>query len=235
MVVFSTRTDIGLRRSTNEDNMAAVPELGLWIVADGMGGHEQGEIASRLAVETLQERIRAGQTLEVGIRATNDIIARQPAVNPAFSMGTTVVAVLIEDYHYRIAWVGDSRAYLWNGELKQLTTDHSYVQGLVEAGKLNSADRRTHPRRSALTQALGVTDTCELRIGVVEGELLPGNGLLLCTDGLTGELTDEEIADCLTQTTDPESIAQKLLDNALSAGGKDNVTLIWLLVKPGTP
>lgn len=231
MVVFSTRTDIGLKRGINEDSMAAVPELGLWVIADGMGGHEQGEVASRLAVETLQENIRTGKTLEVGIRAASNVIIRQPTVNPAFAMGTTVVAALVEGNHYCIAWVGDSRAYLWNGGLSQITIDHSYVQGLVEAGELDPADMRTHPDRSLLTQALGVTDTRDLQIGIVEGDLLPGNGLLLCTDGLTDELTDDEIAACLAQTTDPEDAAQKLLDSALSAGGKDNVTLIWLLMK----
>lgn len=230
-LLHAYRSHAGLRRENNEDTLAALPEKGLWIVADGMGGHEQGEVASRLAVETICAEIESGKSLEAAIDTANTLVLSQPARNPGYGMGTTIVIAQTNTNRYRIAWVGDSRAYLWNGALTQLSTDHSYIQELMDAGELDAQDARTHPYRSMLTQALGITYPDELQIGIAEGELNPGDGLLLCTDGLTEELADEQIADCLAESGDAEATAQQLLDKSLDSGGKDNVTFIWLVAE----
>jgi protein phosphatase len=198
-------------------------------VADGMGGHACGEVASALARETIVREIRDGKSLGQAIRvADEEIIRTSRRRNDSLPMGTTVVAARVQGNRFEVAWVGDSRAYLWrDGQLAQLSQDHSYVQELIAQGALTSEQARSHPHRNVVTQALGVTDPNQLNVETLTGDLRPGMQLLLCSDGLTEEVDDRGIADALRQD---DCSAQELVDTliaaALDGGGSDNVTAI---------
>ncbi|MBP3985696.1 serine/threonine-protein phosphatase [Pseudoxanthomonas helianthi] len=229
MIEFGHLTHTGLRRELNEDTYYGDNELGLWLVADGMGGHEYGEVASALARETIVREVRDGTPLPQAIRiADEEIIRASRRRNDALPMGTTVVAVRVQGPRFEVAWVGDSRAYLWrDGQLAQLSHDHSYVQELIANGALTSEQARSHPQRNVVTQALGVTDPAHLNVETMTGELRPGMQLLLCSDGLTEEVDDRGIAGVLGQS---DCSAQECVDGlvaaALDGGGSDNVTAI---------
>jgi protein phosphatase len=229
MIEFGHLSHVGLRRPLNEDTYYGDSELGLWLVADGMGGHACGELASALARETIVAQVRAGASLGQAIRlADEEIIRSSRRRNDALPMGTTVVAARVQDNRFEVAWVGDSRAYLWrDGQLAQLSQDHSYVQELIAQGALTREQARTHPHRSAVTQALGVTDPRQLNVETLTGALRPGMQLLLCSDGLTEEVDERDISATLRQD---DCSAQELVDMlvaaALDGGGSDNVTAI---------
>jgi PPM family protein phosphatase len=229
MIEFGHLTHVGLRRELNEDTYYGDSELGLWLVADGMGGHEYGEVASALAREAIVREIRQGTPLPRAIRiADEEIIRASRKRNDALPMGTTVVAVRVTGSRFEVAWVGDSRVYLWrDGQLAQLSQDHSYVQELISQGAISVDQARSHPHRNVVTQALGVTDPQSMRIGSQKGQLTPGMQLLLCSDGLTEEVTDASIAAILARS---ELSAQECVDHlvlaALDQGGADNVTVI---------
>jgi protein phosphatase len=229
MIEFGHNTHVGLRREHNEDTYYADSELGLWLVADGMGGHEYGEVASALAREAIVREIRQGTPLPQAIRiADEEIIRASRKRSDSLPMGTTVVAVRIAGNHFEVAWVGDSRIYLWHErKLAQLSQDHSYVQELISQGTITVDQARTHPHRNVVTQALGVTDPQNLNVETLSGELLPGMQLLLCSDGLTEEVDDRGISQVLAHT---ECSAQECVDGlvaaALDGGGSDNVTVV---------
>jgi protein phosphatase len=232
IIEFGHGTHVGLRREHNEDAYHGDAVLGLWLVADGMGGHEHGEIASALARNTVVDAVRHGHSLAAAIDLANRAIighaqARREHVLP---MGTTIAAVRIADGRYEAAWVGDSRIYLWRaGRLDQISADHSYVRTLVEQGVVTAEQARRHPHRNVITQALGVTDPASLHIERVEGTLARGDQLLLCTDGLTEEVDEATIATMLART---DLGAQECVDHlilaALDHGGSDNVTAILI-------
>ncbi|SEK73322.1 protein phosphatase [Pseudoxanthomonas sp. GM95] len=229
MIEFGHLSHVGLRRALNEDTYYGDSDLGLWLVADGMGGHACGEVASALARETIVREIRDGKTLGQAIRvADEEIIRTSRRRNDSLPMGTTVVAARVQGNRFEVAWVGDSRAYLWrDGQLAQLSQDHSYVQELIAQGALTSEQARSHPHRNVVTQALGVTDPAQLNVETLTGDLRPGMQLLLCSDGLTEEVDDRGIAEALRQD---DCSAQELVDTliaaALDGGGSDNVTAI---------
>lgn len=230
MIEFGHLSHVGLRRELNEDTYYGDAELGLWLVADGMGGHEYGEIASALAREAVVREVRNGHSLHEAIRiADEDIIRHSRRRAEALPMGTTVAAVRVSGDRFELAWVGDSRAYLWNERLCQLSQDHSYVQELIDQGVITAEQARTHPHRNVVTQALGVTDPQHLKIETVQGELKPGMQLLLCSDGLTEEVDDHQIARILART---ELSAQECVDHlihaALQGGGSDNITAVLI-------
>jgi len=229
MIEFGHLSHAGLRRQLNEDTYYGDGELGLWLVADGMGGHACGEVASALARETIVREIRNGAPLVQAIRtADEEIIRTSRRRNDSLPMGTTVVAARVQGNRFEVAWVGDSRAYLWrDGKPGQLSQDHSYVQELIAQGSLTTEQARAHPHRNVVTQALGVTDPNQLNVETLTGDLRPGMQLLLCSDGLTEEVDDRGIADALRQD---DCSAQELVDTliaaALDGGGSDNVTAI---------
>ena len=229
MIEFGHNTHVGLRREHNEDTYYADSELGLWLVADGMGGHEHGEVASALARDTLVHEITEGMPLAQAVqRADEEIIQHSSKKAEALPMGTTIAAMrLSKDGGFEVAWVGDSRIYVWNDGLKQLSQDHSYVQELIDQGAITSEQARNHPHRNVVTQALGVTDPQSLRVASMRGELNPGMQLLICSDGLTEEVKDSAIAAIVGRT---ELSAQECVDHlvlaALEGGGSDNVTVI---------
>ena len=228
MIEFGHCTHVGLRREHNEDTYYADPELGLWLVADGMGGHDNGEVASALARDTLVSEVGKGTVLAKAIQSADEEIIRHSSKRTqSLPMGTTIVAVRLNGEEFEVAWVGDSRVYQWNGELKQLSQDHSYVRELIEQGAISPEQARTHPHRNVVTQALGVTDPQSLRVETVSGVLKPGMQILLCSDGLTEEVEDEDISRVLSRG---DLTAQEAVDHlilaALDGGGSDNVTVI---------
>ena len=229
MIEFGHLTHVGLRRELNEDTYYGDSELGLWLVADGMGGHEYGEVASALARETIVREIRDGTPLAQAIRiADEEIIRTSKRRNDALPMGTTVVAARIAGNRFEVAWVGDSRVYLWrDGHLAQLSQDHSYVQELIANGAITHEQARSHPHRNVVTQALGVTDPRNLNVETMTGELKPGMQLLLCSDGLTEEVDDRGIARVLAHDDcSAQECVDALVAAALDGGGSDNVTVI---------
>ena len=227
MIAFGHGTHVGLRRDHNEDTYCADPEIGLWLVADGMGGHDLGEVASAIARDTVRKECQKGTSLTDAVQAAAErIVEMSRDRQSAMPMGTTLVAAQLADSAYKVAWVGDSRVYHWNGELKQITSDHSYVQELVDQGAISADQAKTHPHRNVVTQALGVTEPASLRVDAVEGELAAGEMLLLCSDGLTEEVDDEYIAYILAQKYDPQESVDHLILAALDHGGSDNVTVL---------
>lgn len=229
MIEFGHLTHVGLRRELNEDTYYGDSDLGLWLVADGMGGHEYGEVASALARETVVREISSGSSLSAAIRvADEEIIRHSRHRGDSLPMGTTIVAARITGNRFEIAWVGDSRIYLWHDDtLTQISHDHSYVQELIAQGAISADQARHHPHRNVVTQALGVTTPDQLNIETRVGELKPGMQLLLCSDGLTEEVDDPHIAQVLSHH---ECSAQECVDGlvaaALDGGGSDNITVV---------
>jgi protein phosphatase len=229
MIEYGHITHAGLRRELNEDTYYADGELGLWLVADGMGGHEYGEVASALAREAIVREVRQGSPLSQAIRtADEEIIRASRKRGDSLPMGTTVVAARVAGRRFEVAWVGDSRVYLWReGQLLQLSQDHSYVQELIANGALTQEQARSHPHRNVVTQALGVTDPRSLNVDTMSGELRPGLQVLLCADGLTEEVDDRAIARTLAHL---DRSAQECDDTvvaaALDGGGSDNITVV---------
>ncbi len=229
MIEFGHSTHVGLRREHNEDTYYADADLGVWLVADGMGGHEHGEVASAIARDTLVGEIGKGTPLVRAVQlADEEIIRHSNRRSEALPMGTTIATMrLVGDSEFEIAWVGDSRVYLWNGGLKQISQDHSYVQELIDQGAITVEQARSHPHRNVVTQALGVTDPQSLRVETVRGEFLPGTQILLCSDGLTEEVGDAEIAAILArQELSAQECVDQLILAALDGGGSDNVTVV---------
>lgn len=226
---YASGTDVGCKRNHNEDNFLVDADLGLWIVADGMGGHEAGEVASAIAVESIHEFVKRGTSLETAVKAAHQAVvaAGNDEKGPGVSgMGSTCVAVKIEGHSYEVTWVGDSRAYFWDGKaLRQITRDHSYVQSLIDTGAINAEQALVHPDRSILTQCLGSLGTDEVQVDVLHGQLLAGERLVLCSDGLTGELSDAAIAQVLSDCKDDQLAVDRLILSALIKGGSDNVTV----------
>ncbi len=225
---YSNITDEGSVRELNEDSLFCSDNL--WIVADGMGGHACGEVASKLAVEKIVERFNKNGQLLDAIQIAHHKILEVSHNNPAQSgMGCTIVALTTSGENYEIAWVGDSRAYLWNQsqrELKQLSEDHSLVTRLINANLITAEEALTHPKRHMITQCLGSVDLTNVQVDTIHGTWNSGQQILLCSDGLTDELSDKEIADILQKNITADEKTQQLLDNANLAGGKDNISII---------
>ncbi|MDD4238912.1 MAG: Stp1/IreP family PP2C-type Ser/Thr phosphatase [Desulfotomaculaceae bacterium] len=229
-------TDIGLVRSLNEDSLCVSPEIGLFAVADGMGGHLAGEVASVTALQMLeqvlakrlQKREGPEQALIAAVQEANRKIFELASRNQQWAgMGTTITACLKREKVIYIAQVGDSRAYLLRENLiVQLTEDHSLVRELVRNGGLTEEQALHHPQRNVLTRALGTAPS--LNVDIYHHEISPGDLLLLCTDGLTGYLRPDEIMLTIRTSPDLDRAARSLVDKALGSGGKDNITVILL-------
>ena len=224
---WAALTDIGRVRTHNEDSVLAQPPL--FVVADGLGGHEAGEVASSIAVETLRDhapRRPDAKALARAVKAANREVIR--SAREGFGkqgMGTTMTAAIVEGTKIAIAHVGDSRAYLLHGdELTRVSEDHSMVADMIRRGQLTEAESRYHPNRSVITRALG-TDP-NMLADTYEFDAEPGDRLLLCSDGLTGMIEDGMIAEILADNPLPENAARALIDAANDAGGHDNVSVV---------
>ena len=218
----------GQVRDHNEDSVLSCPELGLWVIADGMGGHQRGEVASAIVVAAIAESLALQDSLEVAIHAANQAIIQTAKLDPACKgMGSTVVAVKFSGAAYQLAWVGDSRAYLLNSSgIAPLSKDHSWVQVMIDIGQLTAEQARSHPRKNEITQCLGY-ESLELEVGVVHGTLENGQRLLLCSDGLHGELNDQRLFK-LGAKGELDAAVIALINAANQAGGKDNISCALL-------
>ena len=224
---FGSRTDIGCLRDHNEDSLVVTPPL--FAVADGMGGHAAGEVASEIAVRVLSELAPEhpdGEALGRAIEEANRAVIQAAREGRGRQgMGTTMTAAMLEGERLVIAQVGDSRAYLLHqGKLQQLTRDHSLMTDMIEAGQLTPEEARTHPQRSVITRALG--SDAHLHPDIYEINVETGDRLLICSDGLSGMIFDDQIENTLRRVQDPQRCASQLVNEAIAAGGHDNVTVI---------
>jgi protein phosphatase len=238
VIASSAHTDTGRRRRRNEDAFVCEPPL--FAVADGMGGAQAGEVASRLAAESLREQELGGlsspeQTVELIREANRRVYAYSSENASARGMGTTMTVALVEGSVVTIGHVGDSRAYLLrDDQLTQLTQDHSLVAELVRSGRLSAKEAESHPRRSVITRALG-TDS-EVEVDVLSLRAQDRDIFLLCSDGLTSMVSDEEIARLLLSARgDLDDAGKKLIAAANQAGGEDNITVVLFEPEVGEP
>ena len=251
-IEVGSKTDVGRVRENNEDSLCILPELNLWAISDGMGGVAHGEVASALAIETIAAQCHdaPGESLSAlatgshgdlsetanrladAARAANQKIFDSATHNPEQQgMGATVVAAWLEGRRLSLVHVGDSRAYLVrSGTLVRLTEDHSLVAEQVRRGALTPEQAERSRLQNVLVRALGVREEVEPEAS--DRDLLPGDLLLLCTDGLTRPVSDPEIAETLVSSADPQAAADRLVKLALDRGGEDNVTVIVVRFAP---
>jgi serine/threonine protein phosphatase PrpC len=247
-ISYSALSDVGRKRKGNEDSLFVNPEQNLFVVADGMGGHAAGEIASRVAVESINEFVCMtsgdeeitwpfgldesmsydGNRLKTSVRyANNKVLAATKESVEYEGMATTVVGVLVDGATANLAHVGDSRIYLYrSGRLTQLTSDHSWVNEQLQGGMLTAEQARNHPLRNVVTRALGGKPDLDVEMQVHQA--LPGDMLLLCSDGLTTMVPDPEIQRLLAENGGVEGAAKALVDEANRNGGEDNITVVLL-------
>ncbi len=234
---YGAATDVGLLRDHNEDTLLVAPELGLYLVADGMGGHNAGEVASEIAARHIRDAVAGGTALAQAVVSAHEAVQVTAAAGVGQEdMGTTVVALRVEGSRYEVAWVGDSRAYLWDGtRLSQLTRDHSLVQKMLDAGAITQEEALCHPDRNVISQAVGSRDLPSIQVDRVAGNLHRGWRILLCSDGLSGEVGDAEIAEILARKGDEPETVRALIQAALAHGGSDNVTAVLVAAPPEAP
>ncbi|MBC7479343.1 MAG: serine/threonine-protein phosphatase [Pseudorhodobacter sp.] len=226
---YNAKTHVGKVRKVNEDSILVLPDQQIWVVSDGMGGHEGGDYASRMVVDCIA-------VLPPGMAPTEKLGQIRQAVQSAHrtihseaearhaTMGATVVALVLADGHFGALWAGDSRLYrLRDGRIELLTTDHSVVAALVEAGQLNWDEAASHPQSNAITRAVGVGEALEL--DKIRGDALPGDRFLLCSDGLNKYAGIAELGNALTGVP-IEVVTDNLVQLALDRGGADNVSVI---------
>ena len=232
-------TDVGVVRSGNEDNFLLNCQTGLFIVADGMGGHAAGEVASEMAVKIIAEKLgsmrglsdaEAAARMRTAIRDANQaIFERTINEHDKRGMGTTTTVMVLFSRRFLIGQVGDSRAYLLRrGDLLQLTKDHSYVQEQVDAGLLTPEQARTHPYSNVITRCVGANE--DVAPDIYFGNLERGDVVLLASDGLTGMLEDQQLATIMGAEENPETCVNKMIADANRRGGLDNITAIVIRV-----
>lgn len=234
---WQAQTDTGLVRQLNEDRYFASEAIGVWAVADGMGGHARGDWASTAVVDGLATVVPVADfdallaTVGDAIRTANGRIVAEAQASGA-QMGTTVVALIVRDRRFGVIWAGDSRAYLLrHGELHRLSRDHSQVQELIDRDLLTIEGAATHPLRNVLTRAVGVTEPLDL--DMITDTLLPDDVFMLCSDGLYGCMTDAEIAAQLKRSDHDDAIAA-MVASCLERGAPDNVTAITVVATEPT-
>ena len=238
MIKSFSVTDIGRKRKLNQDFVYSSDEAvgnlkNVYIVADGMGGHPAGDYASKCTVETMVREIKGCfeqspiRILSRAIRIANDQVRRKAREDESlYGMGTTVVAATVLGKYLQVANVGDSRLYIINEEVRQITRDHSLVEEMVRMGGLDREAARNHPDKNIITRAIGARDTIE--IDFFHEELKSGDLILMCSDGLTNMLEDEEIGRILKTPGTIEERAERLIDAANQNGGRDNIAVILI-------
>ena len=221
------KTHVGCRRKLNEDALLASPDRGLWAIADGMGGHDAGEVASAMVVEALAQGLSAS-VAEEALASVRDVNTRLiEMARTGFNsrtIGSTVVALVADAHGFTCFWAGDSRAYrVRDGAIARITRDHSLVQDLIDAGMIDEAAAEEHPNANVITRAVGASD--QLQLDTVTGDVRPGDLFLLASDGLTRLFDDDELLAGL-QGGDLEANAERLIQTSLDRKAPDNVTLI---------
>ena len=233
---FGAGTHIGNLREHNEDSYVCDAENALWIVADGMGALGSGEAASAIATFTITNMIRDGHGVNQAIEVAHSRI-REYAESDGHgkNMGTTLVLLLSQGSLYNVYWVGDSRAYLLsNKDFKQITIDHTLVQSLIYQGELTIEEAAADPRKNAVTMALGVHELENVRADSHSEKWVPGDKILLCSDGLTDCLTREHIENILRQEGSDQELTDQLIKAVLDEGGKNNVTIVLVSAPDST-
>jgi protein phosphatase len=225
MPTFCADTHPGRVEESNEDSIGWSVDRSVWLVADGMGGHAKGEVASRLVKETILDDVGRDVPLRQAVLDAHRVVAEQAQqAEGRAAMGSTVVAMQIKGTRCDVVWVGDSRAYLWRGKaLRRLSKDHSLLELLLARKVVSEAEARDHPQRHLVTQSLGMENPTPDEEHL---ELRKRDWLLLCSDGLTDELTDEEIADYLRRSGSLKEAVAALMTAALDKGARDNVSVV---------
>lgn len=220
----------GVSRENNDDKVFGSSQLGLWLLSDGVGGLKQGEQASLYTVNEIQKSIANGSNLFNAVHSAHSVIKAYNK-HEKEERGATVVALHSKADTYDLAWVGDSRAYLWNettGEISQLTEDHTLVQKLLNAGLLEPSQVKHHPKRHVITQCLGIENNHQLDIGFLNREWDYGEHILLASDGLYDELSRTEVIGALKMQRDNQARVEYMVDLACKNGGSDNVSVILI-------
>ncbi|KRB28360.1 serine/threonine protein phosphatase [Mesorhizobium sp. Root695] len=226
----------GCVRELNEDSYLLEPRTGLWVVADGMGGHDAGEVASASIVDHLATIGIASSAPDLRARFEDRLSRANAEIrgiseSRGITIGSTVAALLAMDGRFACLWAGDSRIYLIrNASISQISKDHTEVQELLDRGMISAAEALTWPRRNVITHAVGVSD--EFVIDFQQGELMPGDIFVLSTDGLTAHVTDAEIEAAVVSAT-PQAACENLLETVLMRGGTDNVTIVLVKIRNG--
>jgi protein phosphatase len=224
----------GCVRDHNEDSYLVEPQIGLWVVADGMGGHEAGEVASASIVEHLATIGIASSAPDLRARFEDRLSRahaeiRRISRSRGVTIGSTVAALLAMDGRFACLWSGDSRVYLVrDAAISQISRDHTEVQELLDSGAISAAEAENWPRRNVITRAIGVND--EIAIDFQQGETLAGDIFILSTDGLTAHVSDAEIAAAALSAA-PQAACEKLLSMVLERGGTDNVTIVLVKIR----
>lgn len=224
---WASRSHPGCIRENNEDYIACIADPGLWLLADGMGGHQAGEVAAQLACQIVSQSLRSGQSAKSAFSLAHKLILDQSQGQQS-GMGSTLICLeQLTKGKFQLSWVGDSRAYRWRaGNLELLSHDHSYVQTLIDSGQINEKQAREHPEKNVITQCLGAIEYDAIEVETYSDFWLEGDLILLCSDGLNDELQDHEIAHILQQNLDLDNQLLNLENAALDAGGKDNVSMV---------
>lgn len=232
MLTIAGKSHIG-RRSGNEDRFVADSHWGLAIVADGMGGPAAGEVAANIATTIITDRLDLGYSLrEAIVEANREVRAAAEDGRGKRGMGTTVVAAHFHERDFELAWIGDSRAYLWNGELHQLSRDHSKVEQLLASGDITLEEAASHPERNLISRALGLGELELDNIPLESATLFRDEILILCSDGLIDAVIGPDIARLVAsvETTDNAkaltTLVDSLIESALANGGRDNITVV---------
>lgn len=229
-LIYSACTNKGLIRENNEDSFLSLPERGLWVVADGMGGHEAGEVASAIVNQTFNDTGAETDLPSTLQRSHKAVLKAAKQGIGATGMGSTAVALTSKRHDYQVSWVGDSRAYLWtqldnSGRLEQLSTDHSYVQMLLESGAIKESELENHPDKNVITQCIGSQELTDVTVDSVSGVWEKNQWILLCSDGLTDEVPDKDIARLMHNSKSTKEATESLMNAALDSGGRDNITI----------
>ncbi|MDT0618796.1 protein phosphatase 2C domain-containing protein [Salinisphaera sp. P385] len=226
MVEIKGRTHIG-KRQLNEDRFVADAGWGVALVSDGMGGPAMGEVAATIVTTGMIDRLDAGESLPDAIANTHRaVVDAAENGNGKPGMGATLVVAWFDGYDFELSWIGDSRAYLWNGELRQLTRDHSQVERLLARGKMSLTEARESHQKNIITRAMGRDQIPAADVPMLQGTLGRGQRLLLCSDGLTDMLSGPEIAAVLATEPDSDQALEILVTKAVDAGGADNITAV---------
>lgn len=226
MPQFAVDSHCGNVRKLNEDSFEAAPDIGLWLVADGVGGHDGGEVASELTRSTITSTYRNSGDLVSAIEEAHRVVCRAIGQHKGgANMASTVVALALQGHDFQIAWVGDSRAYLWQGALRLLTRDHSVVEELVSRGEITHDEGSNHPSRHIITRCIGMSSDLPIEVSSLSGTLADGESLILCSDGLNDFVNTQGISSIMASTPAADSRVAQLIRAALEGGGRDNVTV----------